>query len=103
MAIPYNTTVTGTSIRDALGRHIRIKHSGTWQSVEDVQIKHSGAWRDTKEVWIKSGGTWRLVHEGEHFLFQAELFSFRCGLDLTNLQMIHGCQTRRPSQMPASQ
>ena len=73
MAIPYNTTVTGTSIRDALGRHLRIKHSGTWQSAEDVQIKHSGAWRDTKEVWIKSGGTWRLVHEGEHFLFQAEL------------------------------
>ena len=64
MAIPYNTTVTGTSIRDALDRHLRIKHGGTWQHCEDVQIKHSGAWRDTKEVWIKSGGTWRLVHEG---------------------------------------
>ena len=73
MAIPYNTTVTGTSIRDALDRHLRIKHGGTWQHCEDVQIKHSGAWRDTKEVWVKSGGTWRLVHEGEHFLFQAEL------------------------------
>jgi len=73
MAIPYNTTVTGTSVRDALDLHLRIKHSGTWQHAEDVQVKHSGSWRDTKEVWVKSGGTWRLVHEGEHFLFNVEL------------------------------
>ena len=73
MAIPYNTTQTGTSIRQALERHLRVKHGGSWQYVEDVQVKHSGAWRDTKEVWIKHAGSWRLVHEGEHFLFQAEL------------------------------
>ena len=73
MAIPYNTTVAGTSIRDALDLHLRIKHAGAWQSCEDVQVKHSGAWRDTKEVYVKSGGTWRLVHEGEHFLFNVEV------------------------------
>ena len=73
MAIPYNQTVTGTSVRDALDLHLRIKHSGTWQHAEDVQVKHSGSWRDTKEVWVKSGGTWRLVHEGEHFLFNVEV------------------------------
>tara|TARA_Y100000992_G_scaffold230015_1_gene161280 strand:+ start:67 stop:990 length:924 start_codon:yes stop_codon:yes gene_type:complete len=73
MAVPYNTTVTGTSVRDALGRHLRVKHSGTWQHAEDVQVKHSGSWRDTKEVWVKHSGSWRLVHEGEHFLFSAEV------------------------------
>ena len=73
MAVPYNTTVTGTSVRDALGRHLRVKHSGTWQHSEDVQVKHSGSWRDVKEVWVKDSGSWRLVHEGEHFLFSAEV------------------------------
>ena len=73
MAIPYDQTVTGTSVRDALDLHLRIKHNGAWQHTEDVQVKHSGAWRDTKEVWVKSGGTWRLVHEGEHFLFNVEV------------------------------
>ena len=73
MAIPYNTTVTGTSIRDALDKHLRVKHSGSWQHVEDVNVKHSGAWRDVKEVWIKQGGSWRLVHEGEHFLFNVQI------------------------------
>ena len=75
MAIPYNTTESGTSIRDALERHLRIKHNGTWEHVENVNVKHNSAWRDVKEVWVKSGGSWRLVHEGEHFLFQATLSS----------------------------
>ena len=72
MAIPYNQTNAGTSIRNALG-HSSVKTGGSYQHVEDIQVKHSGAWRDTKEVYVKSGGTWRLVHEGEHFLFQATL------------------------------
>lgn len=75
MAIPYNTTQSGTSIRDALERHLRIKHNGTWEYAEDVNVKHSGAWRDVKEVWVKHAGSWRLVHDGEHFLFQATLSS----------------------------
>ena len=73
MAIPYTTTNAGTSIRDALGGHAQIKTGGAWSAIEDVNVKHSGSWRDTKEVYVKSGGTWRLVHEGEHFLFQATL------------------------------
>ncbi len=72
MAIPYNTTNTGTSIRDALG-HSSIKDGGTWRHIENINIKSGGSWRDTKEVYVKSGGSWRLVHEGEHFLFQATL------------------------------
>ena len=74
MAIPYNTTNAGTSVRNAL-RHSSIKVGGTYQHVEDIQVKHSGSWRDTKEVWVKSGGSWRLVHEGEHFLFNVTLNS----------------------------
>ena len=75
MAVPYNTTQSGTSIRDALDAHLRIKHNGSWQYAEDVNVKHNGAWRDVKEVWVKHAGSWRLVHEGEHFLFQATLSS----------------------------
>ena len=74
MAIPYNTTNAGTSVRNAL-RHSSIKTGGNWQHLEDVQVKHSGSWRDVKEVHVKSGGSWRLVHEGEHFLFNATLNS----------------------------
>ena len=74
MAIPYNTTNAGTSIRNAL-RHSSIKVSGNWQHIEDIRVKQSGTWRDTKEVYVKSGGSWRLVHEGEHFLFNAVLNS----------------------------
>ena len=74
MAIPYNTTSAGVSVRDAL-RHSSIKVGNTWQHYEDVQVKHSGSWRDVKEVHVKSGGSWRLVHEGEHFLFNATLNS----------------------------
>ena len=74
MAIPYNTTSAGVSVRNAL-RHSSIKVGNTWQHYEDVQVKHSGAWRDVKEVHVKSGGSWRLVHEGEHFLFNATLNS----------------------------
>ena len=62
MAIPYNTTNTGTSIRDALG-HSSIKDGGTWRHIENINIKSGGSWRDTKEVYVKSGGSWRLVHE----------------------------------------
>ena len=46
MAVPYNTTQSGTSIRDALDAHLRIKHNGSWQYTEDVNVKHNGAWRD---------------------------------------------------------
>ena len=74
MAIPYNTTNAGTSIRNAL-RHSSIKVSGNWQHIEDIRVKQSGTWRDTKEVYVRSGGSWRLVHEGEHFLFNAVLNS----------------------------
>ena len=74
MAIPYNTTNAGTSVRNAL-RHSSIRTSSGYQHIEDIQVKHSGAWRDTKEVWVKSGGAWRLVHEGEHFLFKRDLTS----------------------------
>ena len=73
MAVPYTTTNAGTNVRDALGKHLRIKHNNDWQYVEDVNIKDGGTWQDVKEVHIKSGGTWHLVHEGEHFLFKHDL------------------------------
>ena len=73
MAVPYNTTVTGTNVRDALGRHLRIKHNNAWQYVEDVNYQDNGTWRDIKEVHVKHDGAWRLVHEGEHFLFNIDL------------------------------
>ena len=72
MAIPYNTTSAGTSVRNAL-RHSSIKNGNTWQHIENINIKHSGSWRDTKEVWVKQSGTWRKVHEGEHFLFNVSI------------------------------
>ena len=74
MAIPYDTTNAGTSVRNAL-RHSSIRTGGSYKHIEDIQVKHSGSWRDTKEVWVKSGGSWRLVHEGEHFLFNVTLNS----------------------------
>ena len=74
MAIPYDTTNAGTSVRNAL-RHSSINVGGSYKHIEDIQVKHAGSWRDTKEVWVKSGGTWRLVHEGEHFLFKRDLTS----------------------------
>ena len=74
MAIPYDTTNAGTSVRNVL-RHSSIKTGGSYKHIEDIQIKHSGAWRDTKEVWVKHSGSWRLVHEGEHFLFNVTLSS----------------------------
>ena len=74
MAIPYDTTNAGTSVRNAL-RHSSIRTGGGYKHIEDIQVKHAGAWRDTKEVWVKSGGSWRLVHEGEHFLFNVTLNS----------------------------
>ena len=73
MAIPYNTTNTGTSIRDALGHSSIGTGFNQWQHLEEIHVKHSNAWQKTKEVYVKSGGSWRLVHEGEHFLFQATL------------------------------
>ncbi len=73
MAIPYDTTNTGTNVRDALDKHLRIKHNGSWQYIEDVNIKDGGSWYDVKEVHVKSGGSWNLVHEGEHFLFKHDL------------------------------
>ena len=72
MAIPYNTTNAGTSVRDALG-HSSIKDGNTWRHIEDIHIKKDGTWRETKEVWVRQSGTWRLVHEGEHFLFNVSL------------------------------
>ena len=73
MAIPYNTTNAGTSIRDALGHSSIGTGFNQWQHLEEIHVKHSNAWQKTKEVYVKSGGSWRLVHEGEHFLFQATL------------------------------
>ena len=70
MSIPYST-----SIAQVLDKHLRIKHNGTWEYVEDVRIKNGGTWEDVKEVYIKSGGSWNLVHEGEHFLFNHSLNS----------------------------
>ena len=68
MAVPYSD-----SIAQALDGHLRIKHGGSWQYVEDVNVRHSGSWRDVKEVWIRHSGSWRLVHEGEHFLFNVTI------------------------------
>ena len=70
MAVPYSTT--SASI---LGNHTWITEGGVNRLTEEIHIKESGTWRKTKEVWIKESGTWRLVHEGEHFLFQANLNS----------------------------
>ena len=53
MAIPYDTTNAGTSVRNAL-RHSSIRTGGGYKHIEDIQVKHSGAWRDVKEVWVKS-------------------------------------------------
>ena len=66
MAVPYSQ-----SDSQVLDNHTYVKHSGSWRTIEDVQIKHSGSWRDVKEVHVKQSGSWRLVHEGEHFLFNA--------------------------------
>jgi len=89
MAIPYNTTNTGTSVRNAL-RHSSINVGGTYQHVEDIQIKHAGSWRDTKEVYVKENGAWRLVHEGEHFLFNLSLSSNDDGGDYSLTNYISG-------------
>ena len=84
MAIPYDTTSAGTSVRDALG-HSYIKHNGTWTHLEKIHIKHNSAWQETKEVYVKSGGSWRKVHEGEHFLFSVYLNANQNGeFNLTN-------------------
>ena len=72
MAIPYNTTNAGTSVRDALG-HSSVKDGNTWRHVEKIYIKDGSNWRETEEVYVRSGGSWRLVHEGEHFLFNVSL------------------------------
>ena len=60
MAVPYTTTNAGTNVRDALGKHLRIKHNNDWQYVEDVNINDGGTWYEAKEVHVKSGGTWHL-------------------------------------------
>jgi len=72
MAIPYDTTNAGVSVRDALG-HSSVKDGNTWRHVEKIHIKDGSTWRETDEVYVKSGGSWRLVHEGEHFLFNVSL------------------------------
>ena len=68
MSIPYST-----SIAQVLDKHLRIRHNGTWEYVEDVRINNSGTWEDVKEVYIRHSGSWQLVHEGEHFLFNHTL------------------------------
>ena len=72
MAIPYDKTNAGVSVRDALG-HSSIKDGNTWRHLEKIHIKDGGTWRETKEVYVKQSGTWRKVHEGEHFLFNVSL------------------------------
>ena len=72
MAIPYDTTNAGVSVRDALG-HSSVKDGNTWRHVEKIHVKDGSTWRETDEVYVKSGGSWRLVHEGEHFLFNVSL------------------------------
>ena len=72
MAIPYDKTNAGVSVRDALG-HSSIKDGNTWRHLEKIHIKDGGTWRETKEVYVKQSGTWRKVHEGEHFLFNVNL------------------------------
>ena len=64
MGVPYSDTIA-----NVLGGHAKVKHGGSWRSVEDVQVKSGGTWRDTKEVYVKHSGSWRKVHEGEHYLF----------------------------------
>ena len=73
MAIPYDTP-RGTSVRNALDKHLRIKHNGTLEYVEDIQIKTQEHGEILKEVYIKNGGSWRLVHEGD-ILFNVTLNS----------------------------
>ena len=60
MAIPYDQTNAGTSIRNALGHSSIYAGSDGWKHIEDIQVKDGGAWRDTKEVYVKSGvhGDW---------------------------------------------
>ena len=74
MAIPYDTTNSGTDVR-AVMRHSSIKVNGSWQYLEDTYVKDGGAWREVKETWVKHSGSWRKVHEGEHFLFKRDLTS----------------------------
>ena len=82
MAIPYDETNTGTSVRNAL-RHSSIKSGGSWKHLEDIHVKVGNTWQEAKEVYVKSGGTWRKVHEGEHFLFKHDLSSnFQGGFEL---------------------
>ena len=50
MSIPYSN-----SIAEVLDKHLRIRHNGSWQYVEDVRIKDGGTWQDVKEVHIRSG------------------------------------------------
>ena len=68
MAVPYNDARAAV-----LDKHSRVRHSNSWQYIEDVRVKDGGSWRDVKEVWIRHSGSWRLVHEGEHFLFNHTL------------------------------
>ena len=70
MSIPYSN-----AIAQVLDKHLRIRHSNSWQYVEDVRIRHNNTWEDVKEVYIRHSGSWHLVHEGEHFLFNHTLNS----------------------------
>ena len=68
MAIPYDTTNAGTSVRNAL-RHSSIRTGGSYKHIEDIQIKHS----EHGEILRKYGENlviMAIVH-GEHFLFNA--------------------------------
>ena len=60
MSIPYSN-----AIADVLDKHLRIRHSNTWEYVEDVRIRHNNTWEDVKEVYIRHI-IMQLVHEGEH-------------------------------------
>ena len=68
MSVPYSNTIA-----QVLDKHLRIRHSNSWQYVEDVRIRHNNTWEDVKEVYIRHSGSWQLVHEGEHFLFKHDL------------------------------
>ena len=65
MAVPYSDAEG-----EILNGHLRVRHSGSWRTIDDVHVKDGGQWRRAREVYIKHSGSWRSVHEGDHFLFK---------------------------------
>ena len=65
MAVPYTDAEA-----DILNGHLKVRHSGSWRTIDDVHVKSGGSWRRAREVYVRHSGAWRSVHEGDHFLFK---------------------------------